>query len=227
VATGKRRTKYGAKYEICQMHVLIVAATKFELEPFIKVNSDADILITGVGIPATVFHLTKKLLEKNYDLVIQAGIAGSFTHRLNLSEVGVVTQDTFGDIGIEEDGKFQTLSEKEFADKNDFPFTNGWLANPNSIFNKINLPSAIGLTVNKVTGNKFQNEVTKEKFSADIETMEGAAFHYVCLHQQINFLQLRSISNEVGERDKTKWKTKEAINNLNDELFKIIKNLSI
>src|SRR6185437_1628255 len=122
------------------MHVLIVAATKFELEPFIKVNSDADILITGVGIPATVFHLTKKLLEKNYDLAIQAGIAGSFTHHLNLSEVVVVTQDTFGDMGIEEDGKFQTLFEKEFADKNDFPFTNGWLANPNSIFNKINLP---------------------------------------------------------------------------------------
>ena len=69
--------------------------------------------------------------------------------------------------------------------------------------------------------------MTKEKFSADIETMEGAAFHYVCLHQQINFLQLRSISNIVGERDKTKWKTKEAINNLNDELFKIIKNLTI
>jgi hypothetical protein len=31
----------------------------------------------------------------------------------------------------------------------------------------------------------------------------------------------------VGERDKARWKTKEAIKNLNEELLKIIKNLPI
>ena len=54
--------------------------------------------------------------------------------------------------------------------------------------------------------------------------MEGAAFHYVCLQQKINFLQIRGISNMVGERDKTKWKIKKAIENLNNELLKIIKH---
>jgi futalosine hydrolase len=52
--------------------------------------------------------------------------------------------------------------------------------------------------------------------------MEGAALHYVCLQQEINFLQLRSISNIVGERDKQKWEMKEAIANLNMELKKIL-----
>ena len=42
------------------MNLLVVAATKFEIEPFLKENNNADILITGVGIPATVYHLTKK-----------------------------------------------------------------------------------------------------------------------------------------------------------------------
>jgi futalosine hydrolase len=55
--------------------------------------------------------------------------------------------------------------------------------------------------------------------------MEGAAFHYVCLQQKINFLQLRGISNDVGQRDKSKWKLKESVENLNKELFKIMKNL--
>ena len=48
------------------MNLLIVSSTKAEIEPFLKENIDADILITGVGIPATVFHLTKKLLQKKY-----------------------------------------------------------------------------------------------------------------------------------------------------------------
>ena len=209
------------------MNLLVVAATKFEIEPFLKENSKADVLITGVGIPATVFHLTKKLLEKNYDLVIQAGIAGIFTERFNLSDVVAVNEDTFGDLGIEEEEKFKTLFEKGFDNKNNFPFTNGWLVNNHSFLDKIDLPSAIGITVNTVTDNKIHNQLRKEKFSADIESMEGAAFHYVCLQQKISFLQLRGISNKVGERDKAKWKTKEGINNLNEELFKAIKNLSI
>ena len=48
--------------------------------------------------------------------------------------------------------------------------------------------------------------------------MEGAAFHYACLLQKFKFFQLRSVSNVVGERDKNKWKMKEAIEALNNEL---------
>ena len=54
--------------------------------------------------------------------------------------------------------------------------------------------------------------------------MECAALHYVCLQQNVPFLQIRSVSNEVGERDKSKWKIKEAVENLNNELIKILNN---
>ena len=84
---------------------------------------------------------------------------------------------------------------------------------------------ARGITVNKITDDKIQIKRFLEKFGADIESMEGAAFHYVCLQEKINFLQLRSISNIAGERDKTKWKMKEAISNLNIELKKLVKNI--
>ncbi len=207
------------------MNLLIVAATEFEIEPFLKENNHAETLITGVGIPATVFHLTKKLSDKKYDLVIQAGIAGTFTNDLNITEVVQVKEDTFADLGIEENGNFKTLFDMGFMNKNDFPFTNGWLINPDSSLQKNHLPVAKGITVNKIGDDVFQNKIIKEKFSPDVESMEGAAFHYVCLLQKINFLQLRSISNKVGERDKSKWKLKESIENLNKELLKIIDNL--
>jgi futalosine hydrolase len=90
------------------MNVLVVSATEFEIESFIKENSTADILITGIGIPATIFHLTKKLSQKDYDLVIQAGIAGTFSANLKKELSLLVDKDAFGDLGIYE-GKFKTF----------------------------------------------------------------------------------------------------------------------
>ena len=207
------------------MNLLIVSATKFEIEPFLKENIVADILITGVGIPSTLFHLTKKLLAKKYDLVIQAGIAGTFNDRFTLSEVVLVKEDAFADLGIEENGNLYSLFDKGFIGENDFPYTDRWLLNNNSIFDQIDLPTAKAITVNKIGDDDFQNEMIHQKFFADIESMEGAAFHYVCLQEKINFLQLRSISNEIGERDKSKWELKNAIGNLNKQLLKIIEKL--
>src|SRR6185312_1767540 len=207
------------------MNLLLVAATKFEIAPFLKEKNDADILITGVGIPATVFHLVKKISEKKYDLVIQVGIAGTFNDDLNLTDVVQVSKDTFGDLGIQENGNFLTLFDMGFFQKNDFPFTDGWLINSYPFFKKNHLPLAKGITVNKIGDATFQNKMIREKFSPDVESMEGAAFHYVCLLEKINFLQLRAISNRVGERDKSKWKLKESIENLNKELLNIIENL--
>lgn len=206
------------------MKILIVATTEFEIGPLSKENIDADILISGVGIPSTIFHLTKKLFENKYDIAIQAGIAGTF-NQVKLSEVVVVKEDTFGDLGIEENGKLYSLTEKGFVGENEFPFQNGWLKNDHSILRNIDLLTVKGVTVNKIGGNDSQNKMIKEKFAADVETMEGAAFHYVCLQQKVNFLQLRSISNNVGERDKTKWQLKNAVENLNRELLKIIEKL--
>ena len=47
--------------------------------------------------------------------------------------------------------------------------------------------------------------------------MEGAALHYTCLMEKIPFIQLRSISNYIAERDKTKWDMKRSIINLNND----------
>ena len=207
------------------MKLLIVAATCFEIEPFIHQKNEVDILITGVGIPATVYHLTKKLMNEKYDFVIQAGIAGTTSNQLKLGDVVGIKEDTFGDIGIEENGQMQTLFETGFLEKDEFPFTNGWLVNANKILEKVSLPLVKAISVNKVSDNNIQNKLAFEKFNTDVESMEGAAFHYVCLQQKTNFLQLRSISNLVGERDKSKWEMQPAIENLNKELLKIVDTL--
>ena len=207
------------------MQILLVAATEFEIAPLFKTMPFVDFLVTGVGVPMTVYHLMKQLKQKKYDLVIQAGIAGSFINSLELGKVVFVSQDTFGDLGIYEQHCFSTLFEKGFADENKYPFENGWLLNQNQLMNIFPIKKVNGITINMVTDDLVMSDQLSKKFNAQVETMEGAAFHYTCLMEKIPFLQLRGISNYVGQRDKARWKLKEAVDNVNAQLLIILNHL--
>ncbi len=216
------------------MDILLTAATKFEIqttlqllqkEGFVINGHTIDILITGVGMVSTTYNLTTKLISKKYGFIIQAGIAGTFSNDLLLGETVLVKQDAFGDIGMEEKGNFTTVFDAGLAGKDDFPFTDGWLVNNNTILFTSLLKKVSAITVNKVSDSLLQLQQAIQYFAPQLESMEGAAFHYVCLQQKLNFIQLRSISNAVGDRDKSRWRIKDAIVNLNTELEKILLQL--
>ena len=205
------------------MKILIISATALEIEPFVAFNKNVEILITGVGAPACMYALTKKLQNNRYDFVIQAGIAGTFKTNFALGETFIVHQDVYADLGISENETFYTLFDTGFSDSNIAPYKNGWLENEGII--NVGLPLAKSITVNTVSDSFDITEMYKRKFDADIESMEGAAFHYVCIQENIPFLQIRSISNFVGERLKTNWKIKEAIESLNTNLKEVVEVL--
>lgn len=208
------------------MQILLLSATEQEIKPFSGANTGTDILVSGVGVPAAMYHLQKRMQQIDYDLIIQAGIAGTFNSGVRLGQVVLVKQDTFADLGAEEKDNFIPLFESGLADKNEFPFTNGWLVNNSKLMQQTTLEVVSAVTVNKVSDSLLQKQQLVKHFNAGIESMEGAALHYICLQENIPFLQLRSVSNLVGERDKTKWKMKEAIDNLNTELLKLIHGLT-
>lgn len=210
------------KHEICSMQILVIAATDAELEPLNGSAGRVDSLVTGVGVPATLYHLQKRIHQIGYDLVIQAGIAGSFNDSLGLGKTVLVKRDCFADIGMVEKEHFTPIFETGFVDKNAFPFTDGWLVNPNEALFDNGLPVVSAITVNKVSDSRTQWKQFDEAYHAEIESMEGAALHYICLQEEIPFLQIRSISNRVGERDKSKWLMQEAVTDLNNELTKLV-----
>lgn len=208
------------------MQILLVAATANEIELFINSYPNVDILVTGVGVPATMYQLQKRLYAEDYDFVIQAGIAGAFSDEIILGETVLVKQDAFGDLGIEEKHIFTSITNSGLVNGHDFPYADGWLMNMASIPKQSVLKAVKGVTVNKVTDDILQKQQLITAYNPQIETMEGAALHYVCLQEEIPFVQLRSISNYVGERDKRKWKIKEAFENLNTELEILINQLT-
>jgi futalosine hydrolase len=207
--------------------------------------------ITGVGSPATTYGLTKWLnspdytrlfdagdtsiittwnseTRHKYDLIIQAGVAGAYGRDLELGEVVFVTEDQFGDVGAEDHERYLDIFEMGLIDGNQFPYSALKLINPlNPAHEKIQLPRVSGLTVNTVSGNERTIQLRKEKYGCQIESMEGAAFHYVCLQEHVAFAQVRAISNYVIPRDKSQWKMKEAIINLNNWLMDFVKVISV
>lgn len=218
------------------MNCLLVAATAKEIIPFINhyrnsdktlfVDVNVDILITGVGLTATSYHLTRHFSIKKPDFAIQAGIAGCFDKSFPLGSLVAVKQDTIADEGVMEKNKWKTLFELKLKDPNQFPYKKGWLTNPDDeIFKRNKYKTVKAISGNQVTTDKKMTGLFREKFRPVTESMEGAAFHYACLLEKVPFLQLRALSNYVGERNKKNWKMKEAIDNLNKELIRLLESL--
>lgn len=214
------------KCEFCEMQILLVAATLMEIAPFLEQRPMADHLITGVGSPFAIFHLVQRLHQIDYDLVVQAGIAGCFSRSQSLGEVVAVSKDNFADIGMVEKHVFKTVFETGFVSPDEYPFSNGWLLNNGSLLEALDMKKVNAITVNTITDDRDRIDQLIAKYDPQIETMEGAASHYVCLQNDIPFLQLRGISNYVGERDKLKWDLEGSVKNLNNELMALFNRLS-
>jgi futalosine hydrolase len=207
------------------MHLLLCAATEFEIKPsllFLKdLSVEVDVLVTGVGLTAASYSLTKSILSKKPGFILQAGIAGCLDDCHQLSDVVLIKNEVIGDLGVEEKGKFHSLFDLGLLQKDDFPWKNGKLENENALLNETGLAIVDGITVNEISTDPHRVSFYKNA-GAVVESMEGAALHYIGLMENIPFLQVRALSNYVGERDKTKWEMQKAIANLNLEVQKIL-----
>lgn len=219
------------------MKVLIVAATKQELDPFqrkleeVKPMLDIYSLVTDVGMIATTFQLTKTLNEEQFDLAINIGIAGAFDKSIKLGEVVEVVQDQFSEEIIEDGIKLLSFDEVGLRDKNERPFTDGVL-NRSFMFATApfdpqlkKLKEVKAITVNTVHGNDFSIKRIKERLNPQVESMEGAAFFYVCNKMEVPCLQLRAISNYVEKRSRDTWEIELALNNLAEEVLRTLNKL--
>jgi futalosine hydrolase len=224
------------------MRILIVSATfaevkafanvlKISVVPNININKanyaghEISLLITGVGMVATAFHMGG-INKDDFDLAINAGIAGSFSKELQPGQLVNVTTDCFAELGADYGEKFIPLYTMDFAKDFAEPFLNkeGVIKNPtlsdNAIINE--LKKVKGITVNTVNGKAERIQMIVEMFSPDIESMEGAAFLFGCLKKGIPCFQIRAISNYIEPRNLSNWNIPLAIGILNKRLVEIV-----
>lgn len=223
------------------MKLLIVSATSLEIKPFISEmgkgrvlqnhvirytykNFQIDILITGVGMVPTAVTTTIVLARYKYDAVFNVGICGSFNKEIPIGKVLNITSDCLPETGAEDGEHFLSIIDLKLLDQDEFPFTGGKLIN-DSVFESslINgLLISTGVTVNTVHGNAQNIEAFLARHPVDIESMEGAAFMYSCKMLKTRFIQIRSVSNYIEDRDVSKWNIPLAVHNLNHFLLDLM-----
>ena len=221
------------------MRVLIVAATQPEVDPLMQAlgmqkSDEGDniyvtrhisvanctVLITGAGMVPTAFALGKHLPHNVYNLVINLGIAGSFDRGIALGSVVNITQDTFAELGAEDDTRFISIEQLGLG---------AGIFNPTSSLSyftpKINLIKATAITVNKVHGNEASIAAITDRLKPQLESMEGAAFFYACHQLKVPCVQIRAVSNYVEKRNRDNWQIGLAVKNLNTFAMELIKEL--
>jgi len=223
------------------MKIAIIAATSFEIDPLLQhlqsegrkasflhyeyKGHEIHPLVTGIGAMKTAFAMARFTEAPNLDIAINAGVAGSYNRELKLGSVVNVISDRFADIGVEEaDGSFTDVYDLELEAKNKFPYTDGALLNDGLKYT-FDIKEVKALTVNKVHGTQVSIDRILSKYQADIETMEGAGFHYACKNMDIQHLQLRGLSNYVEPRNRAGWKIELAIDQLNQTLINLLDNI--
>jgi futalosine hydrolase len=208
------------------MKLLIVTATEAEIKLFkdsyskLQQKHDISFLHTGVGMAVTAYALTKEVLKHKYDLIINAGIAGSFYRGIKVAEVVMVQFELFAELGAEDDKAFIKFPEMNLPGPYTFKDAKVLSGAYYSSLKKVK-----AATVNKVHGNEENINTFLKLHDVELESMEGAAVAMVCEAENIPYVQIRSISNYVTKRNRDAWDIPNAIKNLNEGLRKIIEEL--
>lgn len=223
------------------MKILLVSATPFEIAPSRNWLEDIchkqtpvryqrgdvviDVLVSGVGMAVTAFSLGTVLAREQYDLCIQAGIAGSFDRNMPLGTVVEVISERFADLGAEDkDGSFLSLKELNLQEQQSGIFTSeGIIMNPAAITNETGLEKVNAISVNRSSGSAKTIASLQLRYpEVQLESMEGAAFFYACRTNEVAMLQLRAISNYVEPRNRDAWEIPKAISELNKTLIELL-----
>lgn len=185
-----------------------------KLIPIDEFPGGAYACVLDVGALDFSVGLTSILLECRQtniaiSAVVNVGICGAYPNRcLNLLDVVRVDEDLLGDYGCEEqDGSFSSWAKARHAASPKQA--------PESIRNIVScLKSVRGATVNCCTGTECTSILRSQKLDCDVESMEGIACFAVCEKFQIPAFQIRAVSNFATSRDKSQWKSREALEKL-------------
>ncbi len=220
------------------MKDLIVAATKKELEPFLNYlgigesvtegrifsNQKFDLIITGIGLLATAYNLGSIFAVNKYNLILNLGIAGSFSHKYPIKSLVNVKEEVLADLGSEDSLRdFKDLFEMGLMSSDKSPFKNGALSTPDtkeSIIEK-DIPRVKAVSVNRVLAHEKSINWIRNKYAPDTVSMEGAAVFFASLQHHTPCIQIRTISDFVGTEDRKNWDIQGAIEALNKHIIEI------
>lgn len=180
-------------------------------------ENNAVIVHCGFGPVAAAAIATEAIITHHPKRVLLLGIAGAYHSTANNLTIGQAYRFgtvTVDGIGVGEGGDFQS------ADDLGWPQFAGDQRRP-AVNDKIELgtdsPNHL-LTVCAASATPTQANHRQQRYGASAEDMEGFAVAMACRLQDVPLVIIRGISNVAGDRDKSNWQIKEALNSAAIEL---------
>jgi futalosine hydrolase len=178
--------------------ILVVCAVEAELsEPSFRQN--VEIRAIGIGPVEAAAATARALATTRYQFVINAGIGGAFRGRATLGDAVVVTHEAFAELGFE-DGADVALPRG-------VRLIRTIAADPLMLarLRALPYPQARGVTVASITTSDARARALTERYDATVESMEGFAVLRAAALAGVRAVEIRGISNYVGERTRSEW----------------------
>lgn len=221
-----------------------IGSIRGDLSPHVK------IAVCGIGAYKTAYCTTKMIKTERPQMVILAGIAGAYKNSgLKIGDTVAVSSECSADMGSFASGGFTPKFSEVYTCSSITTYTTlpqvesnsvsvaaapfigkdgegDLLTRPNCNSQCIPVSDSLSDTKNgeereELNGNSKSGSAQKV---AKIENMEGAAFFYCCKQTKIPFLEIRTISNFVGD-EMSKWNIPLATSNLGVELKRLINEI--
>ncbi len=145
-------------------------------------------------------------------MVISTGVCGSLPgSRLSNSDVVIATNSCYADEGMVAESGFRSIASMGFPLGN---FSDAGVACEPGLAARCR---ALGFregpiaTVSTCSGTDKAAEAVAARTGAIAEAMEGAAIGQVCVRLVVAFGELRSVSNNTGDRARQVWELDRAL----------------
>jgi futalosine hydrolase len=197
--------------------LLVVTAVDLEANVLQPAVPAATVAAVGVG-PVAAAAGTARLLAlaeaagRPYRAVVSAGVGGGFAGRADVGATVLASCSVAADLGAESPEGFIPLDVLGFG-------TTTAAADPALLANlRSRLPAAVVgavLTVTAVTGTaESAHALAVRHPEAVAEAMEGYGVACAAIGAGVPFLEIRTISNPVGPRDRAAWRLSDALDAL-------------
>lgn len=208
-----------SEQQIKEKRVLVMVSVEAEKEAVVRglAGDDRfDVRVGGVGIAAAAASTATGLATAAYDLVVCMGIGGGFVGRAEVGSLVVANEIVAADLGAQTPDGFCSLDELGFGSTR-IPLDQQLVNRVATGLQDAGLPVTTGavLTVSTVTGTaETATELAARVQGATVEAMEGYGVATAAHQLGVPVLEIRSISNPVGPRDRAAWRIPEALQRL-------------
>lgn len=185
-----------------------------EAKPFMeRYGGEFFVTQAGIGTAECAARTAKIVSEQNPGIIILAGIAGALPGQgIHKGDTVLVEREVSADLGTVSSGKFRTLPKDTAGGSVNYYDCRTPLPD---IF-----PKVISNTVN-TAGTSYVDDL----MHAHIENMEGAGFFALCNALDIPCMEIRTISNYVGEA-RSEWAIPQAISSLAENLARLLHTIT-